>query len=1160
MKHSEFVHLHVHTQYSLLDGAIKIDDLCSKSKEFRLPAIAITDHGNMFGVVEFYQKMYNAGIKPIIGCEIYLAPKSRFDKEYQVGVKEPRNHLVLLVKNEKGYQNLLKIVTCGYREGFYYKPRVDKEILQKYNEGLIALSACIDGEIPRLIRAENIKKAMEVAEEYRSIFDDNRFFLEVQENRMPEQVIVNQGLIKIAKNMNLPLVATNDCHYLNKTDSKAHDALLCIQTQTTVNVEKRMRFPTDEFYLKSPDEMQRAFSHLPEALKNTIAISERCGFEMTFGKYKFPNFETPDNEPIEVYFERLTERGLKERLNKIRAKKDKEEFERIQEEYRKRLRHEIDIIKKMNYTAYFLIVDDFIRYAKNNNFPVGPGRGSAAGSLVAYSLRITEIDPIEHGLLFERFLNPDRISPPDIDVDFCQDKREKVIEYVKQKYGEANVAQIITFGKMNAKAVIRDVGRVLEMPYKEVDAIAKLVPGDLKMTIEKAIQLEPRLKELIESNKDVAELIKIARILEGVTRHASTHAAGVVVADRDLQEYLPLYKGPKDEILTQFAMKEVEDIGLIKFDFLGLKTLTVIEKTLELIKTDPEKTVPDINELPLDDKETYLLLTSGETEGVFQLESPGMKEVLTGVKPEKIEDLTALLALYRPGPLGSGMVDDFIKRKHGTVQVNYDLIQLEEVLRETYGVILYQEQVMKIACAIGGFSLSRADNLRRAMGKKKKAEMEEHKKDFIEGAVKNKVAREKAENLFELMVKFAEYGFNKSHSAAYAYISYQTAYLKAHYPVEFMAALLSSEMDRTDKVVKHINECREKGLDVLPPDVNESFSDFTVSGNRIRFGLAAVKNVGHNAIASIINSRQNGGNFKSLDNFCRRVDLRKVNKRVMESLIKCGGFDSFGVSRSKMFAVFEEVILSVQRIAKNKMSGQLSVFDAIEDEGNNEEDMLRYPEIPEWDGKKYLAHEKECLGFYVTGHPLDNYREILKACRVSEISSVIAETKERSVSVGGVVSLLKEMTTKRGQLMAFVTFEDVTGTIEVIVFAELYQKHAMLLKADLPLIIKGKLTIEEDKNDKRIIAEEIIEAEKAPEILSPDVHVSCLINKLNNNEIEKIKLIVDNNPGKSKVYFHLLIPDKSETVIGFGEKYRVNPSSLFITEVESVLGKKSVSM
>ncbi|MBM4310531.1 MAG: DNA polymerase III subunit alpha [Deltaproteobacteria bacterium] len=1154
MKHAEFVHLHVHTQFSLLDGAIRLGDLYKKAREFHMPAVAITDHGNMFGAVEFYRGALEAGLHPLIGCELYMAPGSRFDRE------EPGNyHLILLVKNQKGYENLSKLVTRANFEGFYYKPRIDFELLQECNEGLIALSACLHGEIPSAILESGVPRALEVADRYRSIFSNNRFFLELQDNGIADQVKVNEGLLEIADKLALPLVATNDCHYLTADDAMAHEVLLCIQTGKTMNASDRMRFSTNSFYFKSPQEMERSFAHVPGALKNTIAIAERCTLDFKFNQYKFPHYEHPTGEDNAALFVRMSREGLQVRLDRLRQTHP-DDFAAREDEYRQRLEDEIGMIKKMNFTTYFLIVSDFIRYAKQNGCPVGPGRGSAAGSLVAYCLEITEIDPIRYGLLFERFLNPERVSPPDIDVDFCMENRARVLDYVTQKYGRENVAQIITFGKMLAKGVIRDVGRALDMPYKEVDAIAKLVPGDLGMTIDKAIVQEPRLKERIDSDPQVADLIKISQSLEGLHRHASTHAAGVVIADKPLECYLPLYKGPRDEVLTQYSMNDVDAIGLIKFDFLGLRTLTVIEKAVLLIKADTAHHLPDMNDLPLDDAATYELLSSGEAEGIFQLESSGMKELLQRLKPGSIEDLTALIALYRPGPLGSGMVDDFIQCKHGHKQVAYPLPELEDVLRETYGIILYQEQVMQIARRLASFSLADADLLRRAMGKKKASEMTKQKSRFLSGAKDNKIDPGKAEMIFDLMAKFAEYGFNKSHSAAYAYIAFQTAYLKAHYPVEFMAALLSCEMDTTDKVVKHISECREKDIDVLPPDINASRQDFTVDGGKIRFGLAAVKNVGLGAIESILIARDSGGPFTCLADFCSRIDLRRVNKKVLESLIKCGACDCLGKNRAQLWAVLDEAVTMAQRRQKEKDTKQLSMFEMIaETTGQDEGFDIAYPDIGDWEQKERLAFEKECLGFYITGHPLDHYRQILRSCTNITTDGVAGATTERDVLIGGMVAGLKQITTKKGEPMAFVTFEDQAGTVEVIVFADVYRQARALLQSEQPLLIKGRLALESENNN-RILAAEVHELDRAHELALPDVHVQCPVNRLNHDELDRLKRVLQSNPGKSKVFLHLIVPNSSETVIGLGDAFHTNASPLLVTEVESIMGKHSLSL
>ena len=952
MHTGQFIHLHLHSQYSLLDGAIRFEELFALAKQYRMPAVALTDHGNMFGAIEFYQKAIKNGVKPIIGCEMYVAPKSRLEKKTGDGT-EGFYHITLLAKNKTGYYNLIRLVSLAHLEGFYYKPRIDKDLLRQYNEGLIALSGCLKGEIATLLDKGDEHEAEIVALDYSEIFDRDRFFLEVMENGVESQRVINEKLYAMADKLSLPLVATNDCHYLRREDARAHEVLLCIQTGKTINDTDRMRFSTDQFYFRSPEEMKTLFAGREEPIANTMLIANQCNLELKFGEYHFPRFAVPPGESLDSYLENLAKEGLEKRLSEMGMGDGS--VARDRDEYLTRLGKELETIKSMGFSGYFLIVSDFINYAKKKGIPVGPGRGSAAGSLVAYSLEITDLDPIRYGLLFERFLNPERINMPDVDVDFCMKGRDEVIRYVTEKYGNDNVAQIITFGKMQAKAVIRDVGRALDMPYNEVDRIAKLIPNTLNITLDQAQLQEPKLRELMESDERVRSLMTTAQSLEGLVRHASTHAAGVVISNKPLMEYLPLYRGQNGEIITQYAMGDVEKIGLIKFDFLGLKTLTVLDKAVELINRNGRREI-DIHHLDLGDKKTFELLGSGATTGIFQLESSGMKELLVKLKPESFDDIIALVALHRPGPLGSGMVDDFIKRKHGNVPIHFEIPQMEEILRETYGVIVYQEQVMKIAGSLANFSLGDADVLRRAMGKKDPKEMEKQKENFLEGARSKGIDSHKAESVFDLMAKFAEYGFNKSHSAAYALIAYQTAYLKVHYRLEFMAALLTCEMENTDKIVKYIGECHDMGIDILPPDVNESFRDFTVIGNKIRFGLAAVKNVGGGAVDSIISEREKNGPFKDIFDFCQRADPRKVNKRVLESLIKCGAFDFTGAHRSQMMAALNEAIEMAQLRQREKMSKQVSLFSSFRGGEANEGEHHQLPDIEEW-------HENQLLSF-----------------------------------------------------------------------------------------------------------------------------------------------------------------------------------------------------
>jgi len=1155
MHHSDFVHLHLHTQYSLLDGAIRLDPLFEKAKELKMPAIAMTDHGNMFGAVEFYQKAYKYGIKPIIGCEMYVAPKSRLHKSGARGASDSAYHLVLLAKNNKGYENLCRLSTAGHLEGFYYRPRVDMELLEECNEGLIALSACLHGQVPHMVGIGRQEEAVKLAAEYARIFDKDRFYLELQENIIPLQKKVNEGIIEISKELSLPLVATNDCHYLNREDAKAHEILLCIQTGKTMNDENRMKFTGDGFYLKSADEMKEAFHYAPEAIANTLAIAERCNVEMTFNEYHFPKFEAPGGD-LKKHLCDESEKGLDAILDRIKAKDDSFSPE-LEQVYRDRLEEELGIINSMGFPGYFLIVSDFIRYAKDKGIPVGPGRGSAAGSIVAYALEITDIDPIPYDLLFERFLNPERVSMPDIDVDFCINGRDEAIKYVSEKYGSENVAQIITFGTMQAKAVIRDVGRAMAVPYGEVDKLAKLVPNALNIKLHEAIKQEPKLQEAMDGSAVYRELMETAKVLEGLTRHASTHAAGVVVSNKPLVEYLPLYKDQKSgNITTQFVMGDVEKIGLVKFDFLGLKTLTVIEGAVRLIKVGKDA---DFNEddIPLDDKKAYELLSAGTTTGVFQLESSGMKELLVKMKPSTFEDIIAIVALYRPGPLGSGMVDDFIKRKHGKTAIKYDLKQLEPILKDTYGVIVYQEQVMKIASVLAGFTLGDADILRRAMGKKKAEEMATQKEKFLEGSKKNGVDLKKAEKIFDLMAKFAEYGFNKSHSAAYALVSYRTAYLKAHYPVEFMAALLTEDMENTDKVLKSINECRDMGIEVLPPDVNESMKVFAVKGEEMRFGLGGVKNVGSAAIDLILEAREKSGNFDSIFEFCENVDLRKVNKRVIESLIKCGAFDGTGAKRSQMMAVLEDAMDGGQVLQKDRMSGQSNMFGAFQEQERETHAHTAMPDIEEWPENEMLTLEKESLGFYITGHPLASCSEDMKRYATADTVTICDLSDGAETSLCGLAATLKELVTKKGDRMGFVTIEDMMGTVEVVVFPEIYAASSHHLKGELPLLVKGRVDVGEESV--KLIATEITPLKDVRENLTKSVHFKLSTPGLEKEQIHKLNDIIKKYKGNCDTVVHVVIPNRSETIISLPDEVKISPSDEMLRDVEKLFGYKIVS-
>ncbi|MBI5183260.1 MAG: DNA polymerase III subunit alpha [Nitrospinae bacterium] len=1144
MQHSDFVHLHLHTQYSLLDGALRFDPLFQRADKYKMPALAITDHGNMFGVIEFYQKAKTYGIKPIIGCEVYVAPGSRFERSGVEGISDASYHLTLMAKDNTGYKNLIKLVTIGYLEGFYYHPRIDKDILSKYSEGLIALGGCMKGEISQLLLKEDEEGAFKATTVFRDIMGNDRFYIEIQDQGLKEQEKINKGLIRLSQRLSIPLVATNDCHYLDKNDARAHEVLLCIQTGKTMNDPKRMRFSSDQFYLRSPEEMKHLFKDIPEAINNSIQISERCNIDLRFNQIFLPHYNVPDEDSLDSFMERLASEGLERRL---KVKMVSEEEKGI---YHKRLEEELEVIKKMRYSGYFLIVWDFIDYARKREIPVGPGRGSAAGSLVSYALRITDLDPIRYGLLFERFLNPERVSLPDIDIDFCMEKRDEVIAYVTKKYGKENVSQIITFGSMMAKGVVRDVGRVLDIPYSEVDRIAKLIPNRLNITLKEAIKEEPRLKEMMDKDEKIRFLLDTAITLEGLPRHASTHAAGVVISPRPLTEFLPLYRGAQGEIITQYPMKDIESLGLLKMDFLGLRTLTVIRNTIKMIKESRGIDIL-IEEIPLDDRRTYQLLSDGETMGVFQLESRGMRDLLKKMKPNVFEDIIALLALYRPGPLNSGMVDDFIKRRHGIVPVKYDLPQIEGILKETHGVILYQEQVMKIASDLAGFSMGMADILRRAMGKKKPEEMATQRERFIDGTAQNKISRNKAEKIFDLMEHFAGYGFNKSHSAAYALVAYQTAYLKAYYPLEFIASLLTSDMDNTNKVISYINECRDMGIKVLPPDVNESFKDFTVIGEAIRFGLAAIKNVGEGAIDAILKVRKRLNRFSSLNNLCENVDLRIVNRRVIENLIKCGAFDSIGQRRDYLMGILESTLEIAQRTQRDREMGQISLFSPSESAPNN---IAHQGE--EWSEKDLLRYEKEALGFYITGHPLVPFKKELK--RLANVTTQeISEVKNgKKISIGGIITNVRPQITRKGDQMAYITLEDLQGSVEMILFPDEYKRYISFLESEDPLLIKGDTKIEDEEI--RIIAKEIIPLGEISGRLSTSVHINLHTTGLKRDLLISLKDILEKNRGESNVYLHLMFPDRSEVSISADSKIRVNLSDSMITQIEGLIGNDTV--
>ncbi|MDF1577147.1 MAG: DNA polymerase III subunit alpha [Desulfobulbales bacterium] len=1147
---ADFVHLHVHTNYSLLDGAIRLNDLMDKTREFGMNTVSITDHGAMYGALDFYNKATKAGLKPIIGCEFYVTPASRHTKDAQ---SKLLHHLVLLAMNKDGYQNLMHLASIAQLEGFYYKPRIDMEVIEKYNDGLIALTACLQGPVAYYLKKDDPEQALAKARQLQEVFGD-RLYLELQENGIPIQTKVNQGLVEIAGETGIPLVATNDCHYLTREQSKAHEVLLCVQTSRTIDDPGRFHFDSDQLYFKSPQEMKECFAWCPEAIANTVKVAERCNLELEFGEHHFPLFPVPEGENFDTVFEKAARDGLEKRLEIIRPKDNlSEEQEKI---YRDRLDMEIEVIKKMGFPGYFLVVADFISWAKENRIPVGPGRGSGAGSLVAYAMQITDLDPLPYGLIFERFLNIERKSMPDFDVDFCQDRRGEVIEYVQKKYGGADhVAQIITYGSMKARGVIRDVGRALAIPFGEVDRIAKLVPDELKITIEKALEKEPRLAELVRQDKEIARLIEISMVLEGMPRHTSTHAAGVVISPGPMYRYLPMARGSKEEVLTQYDMIHTEQTGLIKFDFLGLKTLTVIERAVALIEAAIGRRL-DMANIPLDDPKTYNLLCRGDALGVFQLESSGMRKLLFDMHPEAFSDLIALVALYRPGPLESGMVSDFVNTKHGRMAARYPLPQLEPILKETYGVIVYQEQVMKIANVLANYSLGDADMLRRAMGKKKAEVMAAEKEKFMAGCADNDIPTDKAEYIFDLMAKFAGYGFNKSHSAAYALIAYQTAYLKAHYPAQFMAALLSCDMSNTDKVVLYINECREREIEVLPPDINESNRDFAVIEDRIRFGLAAVKNVGGAALDSIIEEREAGGFYRSLPDFCMRIDSRRVNRRVIESLIRAGAFDSLGARRSQLFAILDLTMEQAQAAQRDKLSGQKSLFGILPATEAAKSIEIKLPDIPEWSEKDRLAAEKETVGFYLTGHPLDSYRRELKMVTTSLLTD-IGEFNNQAVRVGGLLRTRKNIFSKKGDRMAFLTLEDISGSAEVVVFPKIYQECAHLLDEDIPLIVQGK--VENDEQTSKIIADEITDLPDARKRYIESARVILRSDQISRGRVEELKKLILQNHGSCPIWLTVHYDNRGEVDIEIPKDFTISPSTGFTTAVDEVLGYPAVS-
>jgi DNA polymerase III subunit alpha len=1183
---SEFVHLHLHTEFSLLDGACRIDEVLDQAVKLKMPAIAVTEHGNMFSSVIFHDHARKRGLNPILGCEVYVAPGSRLDKSGNPGATQ--NHLVLLAENDEGYHNLIKLVSAGYTEGFYYKPRIDKELLARHAKGLIGLSSCLKGEVAEGLSHAQERKATEAAAAYRDILGPNNFFLEMQWHGIEEQRIVNAGIPGIARDLGLDLVCTNDVHYLRESDHHPHDVLLCIGTGKGFNDPKRLRYDAKQFFLKSAEEMADVFKDYPDAVSNTMRIAERCRVKLDEGENYLPNFDVPPGFTVDSYFEHIARAGFAERLPRLRQRQAAGMLRHSVDEYETRLGYEIEMIKKMKYPGYFLIVWDFIRYAREQGIPVGPGRGSAAGSLVAYSMRITDVDPIDFDLIFERFLNPERVSLPDIDIDFCERRRGEVIEYVTRKYGRENVAQIITFGTMKAKAVVKDVGRALEMPFADVDKVAKQIPAALDMTLDKALEENETLRQMEQSDPKVKELLAIARRLEGMTRHASVHAAGVVIAPNAITEYAPLYKGARDEIVTQWSMKEIERVGLLKMDFLGLSTLTLIFDCIEEIRRTTGDTL-DIDTVPLDDAKTYQIFQDGQTYGIFQFESSGMRDILRKAKPQRLDDLIALNALYRPGPLRSGMVDDFIARKQGRTEVKYELPQLESVLSDTYGVIAYQEQVMRISNVVAGFTLGEADLLRKAMGKKNAEVMAKMRGTFVAGAVKLGTNEKKAAHLFDLMEHFAGYGFNKSHSTAYAFLAYQTAYLKANYPWHFAASLLTIESQNTDKLALYLGECRDRDIPVLPPDIAESQLRFTVEPDKgVRFGLTAIKNVGAGAIESLLAVRTKQGRLRSLPALCEELDLRLVNKRVFESLIKAGAFDSLvkgtqyeslpsTALRPRLMAAIDAACEYGARAQRDREQGQGGLFGEVEqaDAIADPAGAVVLPEARPWTETEQLSFEKETLGLYWSGHPVDRYAAALRefgAKTVVELAEAqpLAESEswgpggrkpiEADTAIGGIVAACRPLKTRKGDRMAVFTLEDHVGGVEVVVFPEAYQRAAGLVEIGTLVLVRGKL--EKDDETVRILASEIAPLDSVRERIAREVAIH-LTKPADRGTLETLGEIFSRHRGDRKVSFEVETgeaPNRLRVRVDVGSQIRVRPSPALINDIEQVVGAGAVEL
>ncbi len=1152
MTDKPFVHLHCHSDYSLLDGACEISRLMDLVEREGMPAIALTDHGNLFGAVEFYTKAKAKGIHPVIGCEVYVSQQDRAIKNET----NRYNHLVLLAENQEGYRNLINLVSTGFLEGFYYKPRIDKDLLARHSRGLIALSACLKGEVTESILRERYDEARRHAYEYQDLFGKGNFFLEIQDHGLSEDRVAMPQVYRLSAETGIPLVATNDAHYLEQSDARAQDILTCIQTGKTVNDEKRLRFSTQELFVKNRDQMMVLFGEVEDALDRTWEIAQRCQVKLEQIAEPFPKFDVPAEHTIDTYFAWVARQGFEGRRARLEQQAARGGLKHRLPEYEERLETEITLIQQMRFSGYLLIVWDFIRHAKSIGIPVGPGRGSAAGSLVAYAMGITNIDPLQYGLIFERFLNPERISLPDIDVDFCTNRRAEVIQYVTEKYGREQVAQIITFGTLGAKQALKDVGRALEMSYSEAEKLTKLIPNQLNIKLPEALAQEPAINAAAANDPRVREMLDVALRLEGMARNCSVHAAGVVISPQPLKDLVPLYKTNKDEIVTQYDMQWLEKLGLLKMDFLGLTTLTIVNEALKLIKQMRGVDV-NLEELPLDDRDTYgRIFSQGLTSGVFQFESTGMKDVLRRYQPERIEDLIALNALYRPGPIKGGVVNDFIDRKHGRRQVTYDLPELKPILEETYGIILYQEQVMQIAQRIAGYRLGEADILRKAMGKKNAAEMDKQRQRFMSGAAELGHPPRKAEKLFDLMAEFAGYGFNKSHSAAYGYLAYLTGYLKAHYAVEFMAALLTSETGNTAKVVKYINECRDLGIAILPPDVNASDLNFTPAAAAIRFGLGAVKNVGAGAVQTIVQARQQGGAFVSLDDFSERVDLAAVNRRVIESLIKAGAMDTLPGGRAQKMAVIDECMETGQRARKDRDSGQTGLFGELLESGPAGAPARAFPNVPEWDARVKLRGEKETIGFYVTGHPLDEYRWKIGELATHSSDSLEGVERGTEVTLCGLLTGIARRRNKEQKQWAVAQLEDWTGATEALIFAGRYAVLEKEIEEDRAVVVRGKAMPEEDGSVK-LNVQEIVPLEQArvslPSLIAIRVKVGGAAARAS-----ELQGLFQRKPGATAV--RLKLEKTRDFVLLLDVAARVQPDREFRAEVGRICGPESIEV